>query len=71
MRVVGNQGYVSRKCIHWEIFEQAGIGKAYLYVFLMTMREVRYSSRGVFRTLSNIFDWGSSKITDMVLNTRS
>ena len=30
VRVVGNQGYVSRKCIHWKIFEQIGIGKAYL-----------------------------------------
>ena len=25
---VGTQGYVSRKCIHWKIFEQTGIGKA-------------------------------------------
>ena len=59
--VVGNQGYVSRKCIHWKIFEQIGIGKAYLHVFLMTMREIdSYSCRGVFRTLLNIYDWAPS-----------
>ena len=40
MRVAGNQGYVSRKYIHWKIFEQIGIGKAYLHVFLLTMREI-------------------------------
>ena len=26
-------GYVSRKCVHREILEQTGIGKAYLQVF--------------------------------------
>ena len=31
VRVVGNQGYVSRECIHWKIFEQIGIGEAYLF----------------------------------------
>ena len=40
MRDVGSQGYVSRKCIHWKIFEQIGIGKAYLHVFLMTIGEI-------------------------------
>ena len=40
LRVVGNQGYASRKGIHWKIFEQIGIGKTYLHVFLMTMREI-------------------------------
>ena len=40
MRDVGSQGYVSRKCIHWKIFEQIGIGKALLHVFLMAMREI-------------------------------
>ena len=33
VRVVGHQGYVSRTCIHWKIFEQIGIGKAYVHVF--------------------------------------
>ena len=52
MRVAGNQGYVSRKRIHRKIFEQIGIGQAYLHVFLMTMREIdSYSCRGVFRAL--------------------
>ena len=40
VRDVGSQGYVSRECIHWKIFEQIGIGKAYLHVFLITMREI-------------------------------
>ena len=40
MRVVRNKGYVSRKYIHWKIFEHIGISKAYLHVFLMTMREI-------------------------------
>ena len=40
VRVVRNQGYVSRKCIHWKISEETDIGKAYLHVFLMTMREI-------------------------------
>ena len=39
VRVVGNQGHISRKCIHWKIFEEIGIGKAYLHVSLMTMQE--------------------------------
>ena len=54
VRVVGNQGYVSRECIHWKIFEQIGIGEAYLEFFLMTMREVRY--RGVFRVTDSYRD---------------
>ena len=37
---LGNQGYVSRKYIHWKIFELIGIGKGYLHVFLMRMREI-------------------------------
>ena len=37
VRDVGSQGYVSRK---WKNFEQIGIDKAYLHVFLMTMREI-------------------------------
>ena len=40
VRAVGNQGYVSRNFIYWKIFEQVGIGKVYLYVFLMTMIEI-------------------------------
>ena len=40
VRVVWNQGYVLRKCIRWKIIEQAGIGKACLQFFLMTMREI-------------------------------
>ena len=32
-RVVGNQGYVSRKYICLKIFEQISIGMAYLHVF--------------------------------------
>ena len=39
VRVVGNQGYVSLKCIHWKIFEEVDIGKAYLHVSLMTMQQ--------------------------------
>ena len=39
VRVVGNQGYVSLKCIHWKIFEEADIGKAYLHVSLMTIQQ--------------------------------
>ena len=57
VRVVGNPGYVSRKCIHWKIFEQICIGKADLDVFLMTMSEIdSHSCRGVFRPLLNIYD---------------
>ena len=33
LRGAGNQRYVSRKCIHRKIFEQIGIGMAYLHVF--------------------------------------
>ena len=40
VRKVGNQGYVLRKCIYWKVFEQMSIGKAYLHVFLMKMREI-------------------------------
>ena len=39
VRVVGNQGYVSCKCILLKIFQQIGIGMAYLHVFLITMHE--------------------------------
>ena len=61
VRVVGNPGYVSLKCIHWKMFEQIGIGKAYLNVFFMKMHEIdSYSCRGVFRTLLNIYDWAPS-----------
>ena len=28
------------KCICWKIFEQTGIGMAYLHVFLITMYEI-------------------------------
>ena len=28
------------KCFHWKIFEQIGIGMAYLHVFLITMHEI-------------------------------
>ena len=40
VRVLENQGYVSCKCIHWRIFEQIGIGKAYLHAFWMTILEI-------------------------------
>ena len=40
VRVVGNQGYVSAKCIHWKIFEQTGIAMAYLHVFLMAIYKI-------------------------------
>ena len=40
VRVVGNQGYVSRKVHLLKIFEQIGIGMAYLHVFLITMYEI-------------------------------
>ena len=39
-RVVGNQGYVSRKFVYWKIFQQIGIGKVYLCAFLITMLEI-------------------------------
>ena len=28
------------KCFRWKIFEQIGIGMAYLHVFLITMHEI-------------------------------
>ena len=34
-----NQGYVSRKCIPWKIFEQICIGMLYLHILLITMYE--------------------------------
>ena len=40
VRVVGSQRHVSRKGIRWKIFEQIGIGMAYLHVFLITMHEI-------------------------------
>ena len=40
LRVVGNQRYVLSKCIRWKIFEQIGIGMAYLHVFLITIHEI-------------------------------
>ena len=39
VRVVRNQRYVSFKCIRWKIFEQTGIGMAYLQGFFITMHE--------------------------------
>ena len=33
VRIVGNQGCLSRKSIHWKVFEQIGIGKAYIRLF--------------------------------------
>ena len=45
------------KCICWKIFEQIGIGMAYLHVFFNYNAWNRYSSRGVFRTISNIYVW--------------
>ena len=39
VKVVGNQGHVSLKCIHWKIFEEICIGKAYLHVSLMAMQQ--------------------------------
>ena len=60
MRVVRNQnqGYVSCKCIPWKVFKQVGIGSYTLpsHVFNYNAWN-RYSCRGVFRTLSNIYDW--------------
>ena len=35
-----NQGYVSRKCIPWWIFEQIGIDMLYLHIFLITMHGI-------------------------------
>ena len=42
VRVVRNQkqGYVSRKCIPWYIWEQIGIDMLYLHIFLITMHEI-------------------------------
>ena len=40
------------KCICWKIFEQTGIGMAYLHVFLIPMYEI-----DTFRTFSNIYVW--------------
>ena len=34
-----NQGYVSRKCVPWKIFEQIRIGMLYLHILLITMYE--------------------------------
>ena len=60
MRVVRNQnqGYVSCKCIPWKVFKQVGIGSYTLpsHVFSYNGWN-RYSFRGVFRTLSDIYDW--------------
>ena len=28
------------KCFHWKIFEQSGIGMAYLHVFLIIMHKI-------------------------------
>ena len=44
--VVGNQGYVSRKCIRCKMFEQIDIGMAYLHVFLITMHEIDLNWHG-------------------------
>ena len=33
-------GYVSRKCIPWETFEQIGIDMVYLHIFLITVHEI-------------------------------
>ena len=51
VRVVGNYGYVSRKCICGKIFEQTVIGMAYLHVFFYYNARNRNSRRDVFRTL--------------------
>ena len=42
MRVVRNQnqGYVSRKCISWQISEEIGIVMFYLHIFLTIMHEI-------------------------------
>ena len=45
------------ECICWKIFEQIGIGMAYLHVFFNYNAWNRYSCRDVFRTLSNIHVW--------------
>ena len=56
MMVVGNQGYVSSECIHWKIYEQIGIGMAYLHAY--TIREIEtVGCGGVLRTPSNRYDW--------------
>ena len=53
--VVGNQRYVSGKYIRWKMFEQIGIGMAYLRVFLITMHETDTAAE-VYLTLSDIQD---------------
>ena len=49
-------GYVSRKCIPWETFEQIGIDMFYLHIFLITMHEIDTAALAPFRTLLNICD---------------
>ena len=69
VRVVGNQGYVWRKCIHWKIFEQIGYGKTYLHVFLMTMHEIDRAAEVHFKHiwLSSVIDnWHGSKYSSQL-----
>ena len=71
VRVVGNHWYVSCKYIHWRIFEQIGIGKAYLHAFWMTIREIDTTKElwNLFRNLLTNMLRAPPKITAMVLNT--
>ena len=48
------------KCICWKIFEQIGIGMAYLHVFLITMYEIDTAAEMYLEPFPTYMFWAFS-----------